>query len=277
MTMTNLRSLTAGVVLVLGLMGGAGAAEPTAEKRAEAEAFAVNNAIATLYHEFGHLFVDQFELPVLGREEDVADTIATLMLLGDESETAIQVSLDTVDGYFMTSKIYGEELSEDVDFSDEHGLDAQRAYQMTCLLVGGDPDNFGDLAAEVGLDAERQEFCVEDYEGAAESWRRLMDGHRRLKPSGGAAIEVIYEDGGKKYEAMVDLLKRERVLERVVKTVADQFILQRPAALRGTLCGEENAYYDEDIGEVWICYEYVQFFYDLIADPENAGMDLAQN
>lgn len=271
------RSLMAVAALAFGVVCADGA-EPTAAKRAEAEAFAVNNAIATLYHEFGHLFVDQFELPVLGREEDVADAIATLMLMAEESEGAIQVSLDTVHGYFMSSDLYGEDQPENVDFGDEHGLDVQRAYQMTCLLVGGNPDSFTDLATEVGFDQERRErLCAEEYESASKSWGQLMDGHRRLKPEGGAAIEVIYEDGGKKYEAMVALLKRERVLERAAKAVADQFMLLRPATLRGTLCGEENAYYDQTIGEVSICYEYVQFFYDLITDPENAGMDTAQN
>jgi len=255
---------------------GANGAELTAEKKAEAEAFAANNAVSALYHEFGHLFVDQFELPVLGSEEDVADAIATLMVMSEKSDAAVQVSLDTVDGYFMSSQIFEEDQSD--DFGDGHGLDVQRAYQMTCLLVGGDPDHFTDLATEAGFDLERQErLCVEEFKSASRSWKQLTDGHRRLKPEGGAEIKVIYDDAGKEYAPIAELLKREQVLEGVAAAINADFVLVRPATLRGTLCDEENAYYDEVIDEVSICYEYVQFFYDLFADPENAGMDSAAN
>ncbi|MFN4169605.1 MAG: DUF4344 domain-containing metallopeptidase, partial [Pannonibacter phragmitetus] len=39
-----------------------------------------SNIISTLYHEFGQALVDVLKLPVLGREEDAADALATLLI-----------------------------------------------------------------------------------------------------------------------------------------------------------------------------------------------------
>src|SRR4051794_18088900 len=44
-------------------------------------AFVAGNALFTLSHELGHAVIATFDLPVLGREEDAADSFATLALL----------------------------------------------------------------------------------------------------------------------------------------------------------------------------------------------------
>ena len=131
---------------------------PSPEKRAEAEQFAVNNTLSALFHEFGHLFIDQFELPILGHEEDAADAISTLLLLKQNTDQAAEVSYDTVDGYFMSSDLYGEVDAGNVDFTDEHALDVQRAYEMACLLVGGNPAEFEGLADDVGLGQQQDQL-----------------------------------------------------------------------------------------------------------------------
>jgi hypothetical protein len=71
---------------------------------------------------------------------------------------------------------------------------------------------------------------------------------------------------------MEKLLRSERVLETVADRVAGSLRLVRPATLRATTCGEENAFYDPEADEITLCYEYVQFYYDLIANPDHAGM-----
>ena len=43
--------------------------------------FVAGNALFTLGHELGHAVISEFNLPVLGREEDAADSFATLALL----------------------------------------------------------------------------------------------------------------------------------------------------------------------------------------------------
>lgn len=240
------------------------------------EGFAVSNAYSALYHEFGHLFVDQFELPILGNEEYVADAIATLLILAETGDAAYDISFDTVYGYLLSSELYGASDIEEVDFTDEHGLDQQRAAQMTCLLVGGDPDSFADLAEQMGMEAERQEGCASVYEQANRGWQKLIADHLRGDRPEGAKLSVVYDEPGEDYAAIAALLKREKVLETVAAVVSHAFVLARPATLKAMVCEEENAYYDADTSEIQLCYEYVQLYHDMIADPDNAGMDVAE-
>ncbi|MFY8102162.1 MAG: DUF4344 domain-containing metallopeptidase, partial [Allorhizobium sp.] len=46
------------------------AEELTEEQVQEGQQFVINNAIFILFHEAGHMLVSEFNLPVLGREED---------------------------------------------------------------------------------------------------------------------------------------------------------------------------------------------------------------
>jgi hypothetical protein len=246
---------------------------PSADKRAEAEQFAVNNTLSALYHEFGHLFIDQFRLPILGHEEDAADAISTLLLLKQNSDQAAEVSYDTVDGYFMSSDLYGEADAGNVDFSGEHALDVQRAYEMACLLVGGNPAEFEGLADDVGLGAERIEACGEEYATAQRGWDSMMAAHLRNDGPEGAAITIVYEPADAMFSEVAALLKGRAVLEQVAATVRRQFVLKAPVTLRATLCDEENAFYNGEAGEITFCYEYARFYYDLIFDPARLGLE----
>ncbi len=236
------------------------------------DSFAISNAYGALYHEFGHLFVDQFQLPLLGNEEYAADAIATLMILKFGGDAAYDISFDTVDGYLRSAEIFGAEKLDEVDFNAEHGMDQQRAAQMTCLLVGGNPADFADLANQMGMDQERQDGCSAEYEQARSGWDQLVRAHLRGDGPEGAAITVSYEDAGK-YAPIAKLLEANKVLETVASVVSAAYRLEKPAALRAAQCGEENAFYDPADGSVTLCYEYVQLYYDMIADPQNAGLD----
>ena len=48
----------------------------SAQKRQERVAFVVGNLLFVLGHELGHAVISEFDLPVLGREEDTADVYA---------------------------------------------------------------------------------------------------------------------------------------------------------------------------------------------------------
>lgn len=289
--MTSKLFLAAAAML---LAGCAGAAESTAELKAQAADFAINNVTTSLYHEFGHLLIDQFEWPVLGREENAADTIMTMLLL-DEGETSSQIAADAVRGYLKASARYGETVPANFDFYGEHELEVQRGLLMTCLLVGSDADTYQPLAQEVGMGENRIEGCRDDARLAERSWSALKeqiaaDGGRRRgrdrdddeddeddededRPSGalGASISVEYDTPDAKYQAIADLMKERRLLETVAENLAARFPLKREATLKATLCGDDDAYYDNNRNEITLCYEYTQFYYDLIANPEHAG------
>ena len=43
--------------------------------------FVIGNTLFALLHEMGHVIIDDMKLPILGREEDAADTYAAIRML----------------------------------------------------------------------------------------------------------------------------------------------------------------------------------------------------
>ena len=91
------RQTIAGAAAALALVAMLATSGGRAQQADRAADFAINNVTTSLYHEFGHLLIDQFEWPVLGREENAADTIMTMLLL-DAGEAADAIAADAVRG-----------------------------------------------------------------------------------------------------------------------------------------------------------------------------------
>ena len=187
----------------------------------------------------------------------------------------------------MASHRYGETLPENHDFKGEHELEVQRGFLMACLLVGADRDTYEALAKEIELGDNRTDACREDARLARRSWDALKDhiagrgepddedddddeGDER-RGAAGQAIRVVYEDPGNTYRQIADLMKERRLLETVAERLSSRFPLSREATMKAELCGDDDAYYSGRRNEITLCYEYTQFYFDLIADPENAG------
>ncbi|WP_371229102.1 DUF4344 domain-containing metallopeptidase [Roseovarius sp. 2305UL8-3] len=144
---------------LLALMPGAALAQDDA-----VEAFVASNLIATLYHELGHVLIDQMGLPVLGQEEDAADVLSVLMIDAFfEEELAVSIAIDTAFGFY-------ESAEDDAPaFWDVHGPDLQRYYTTVCLFYGANPDEREDIAQDMGLPEDRAESCEEEFELAHDS------------------------------------------------------------------------------------------------------------
>ena len=69
-------------------------APPAGNPPAYAEDFVVGNIGFILLHEFGHAIIREFKVPLLGLEEDSADTIAAITLLQlDKAQPRARASL----------------------------------------------------------------------------------------------------------------------------------------------------------------------------------------
>src|SRR5690349_24698059 len=133
------------------------------QQRDQLIGFVIGNTLFTLTHELGHGVIGEFNLPVLGREEDAADAFATLALLYVGSDFAHRVLEDAARG-LLTLAARDMKLGHEPAFYDEHGLDQQRAYQIVCFMVGSDPKAFRAVADQAKLPQERQDSCRGDYE-----------------------------------------------------------------------------------------------------------------
>lgn len=142
------------------------------------DASAINSEYATFYHETGHMSISIYNLPVTGREEDVADQAAAYILLtpGDNGKVDPQ-SVQAVKDFarsFAASAAARTELGAD-DFSDVHSLDQQRVYNLLCWIYGSNPQANADLVTGGQLPEERANGCSEEWAQLNKAWSTLLD------------------------------------------------------------------------------------------------------
>jgi hypothetical protein len=121
-----------------------------------------------LMHEVGHALVHQLDLPITGREEDVADQLAVWTLMGT-GEKGAQAALSG------TLAIQPEtDQFESADFADEHSLGPQRLFNVLCWIYGSDPDKYGGIVADGHLPEDRAVRCPGEWDRMSKAWERLL-------------------------------------------------------------------------------------------------------
>ena len=147
--------------------------ELSPEAKRQLVEFVTGNTLFVVAHELGHGVINEMNLPVLGREEDVADSFAIVTALNMGSWFSDRVLKQVTKGWFLSAKRDKKEGNA-LTFYGEHSLDLQRAYNIVCFMVGSDPEKYKTLAEETELREARQDvrLRVEEYilvvEGAAD-------------------------------------------------------------------------------------------------------------
>lgn len=249
---------------VLALMAGGAQAQDMSgfskQQRSEIIRFAANNSLFVLYHEMAHLLIDQLRLPVLGKEEDAADNVATWTLLNKRTAAADKALADAAEGWLLTGVAYGSGKYEE-DFAAAHSLDKQRAYQIVCLMVGSDDTAFRPIANQYAIARDRQDSCYWDYELIDRSLTGVLEEHR----GNSAKVSVTYHDAGGRLRFAADAFRSSGVFDEVAAEVREKYQLRRPVKFNARRCGEANAYYDPDTIEIIFCYELMKDFMELYA------------
>ena len=227
--------------------------------------FVTGNVLFVMLHEMAHATVTEFDLPVLGREEDAADDFAALRLLKVGSTFSHRVLVEAAKGWFLSDR-RDRQGGEKLVFYDEHSLDAVRAYNIVCLVVGSDPGKFKDLANEAKLPAERQETCPKDYTRVSRSWDTVLKPHWRAPEQPKTKIEVIYSEGKGDLDVYAQGFRSVRLLETVAEHAADQLRWPAPFTLEMQSCGFINATWTGSIRKLTICYELAADFAELYRD-----------
>ncbi|HEY8577462.1 MAG TPA: DUF4344 domain-containing metallopeptidase [Devosia sp.] len=251
------------LVASLSMLASAAAAQDlTKQQRAEQRRFAANNSLFVLYHEMGHLLFHQLELPILGREEDAADNLATWTLLRQGTERAEQVLEDAAEGWLLSGIAY-DSGGDESDYAAAYSLDKQRAYQIVCLMIGMDEQAYRPIANEYRLDRDRRESCYWDYETVDRSLDRLLDQGRVKK--GGTDVVVTYHQVGGRLKVAADAFRDSGVFDEVADELRTRYKLRERVEFNARRCGEPNAFYDPEKLEVIFCYELMQDYMNLYA------------
>ena len=233
-------------------------------QRAEVDRFAANNSLVVLYHEMAHLLIHQLRLPVLGREEDAADNMATWFLLNIKNADADQVLADAARGWILSGIAYGDRLGDE-DFAAPHSLDRQRALQIVCLMVGSDAKAFRRMANQYAIGRDRQDSCKGDYRLVDQSLQTLL-GEKRSDSTPGTIVHVTYHDPGPALKSSASAFRRSGIFDSVAEELRQHYNIAIPVRFNARRCGEANAYYDRDTVEIIFCYELLQEYEMVYAD-----------
>lgn len=148
--------------------------------------FAEDVLFHVVIHEIGHGLVREFDLPILGNEETLADTFATHYIVSRlPADRALRIIKARVDSLmYEASEVPRQEWTVE----GEHNSDARRAYQIVASAIAYDSDAFGSLATIVNMEESRVRSARDYGSEIHRSWRRT------LKP-------LWMTDGGKSGEA----------------------------------------------------------------------------
>jgi hypothetical protein len=239
----------------------------------------LGSTLFTVSHELGHAIISLFELPMLGPEEDAADTFAAIALLTIGSEFTHRAMLDAASTLKRAAEREARTAPEPV-FFQQHRPNQQRAYSIVCLMFGSNPHEFKDLAEWAKLPQEHQETCTYEFEQADDAWNRVLKPHMRGASSAARSllrrllgpksadtsndlIEIRYLDAPTPLASYRELLVRSGILEAVREKVLFPFVLPKKIAMEAKSCGEPNAYWDPGATTLTLCYELLVDFAEL--------------
>jgi len=233
----------------------------TQQQRKDLVEFVIGNMMFALLHELGHAHIQEMGLPVLGKEEDAADSYAVLALLKVGTEVSHNVLVQATKGWFL-SAARDQQEGTPVAFYDEHGMEKQRAYQIVCLMVGSDPDQFADLANQTKMPESRQGTCAGDYSNASWSWELLLKPHLRALDQPKQEITVAYGPVGD-FAVLAQALRTTGLMEMLADYAANRFVWRRPITFDVKSCGQPDLHWELSTQKIVTCYEMAQDFANL--------------
>ena len=241
------------------------------QQRIDRVEFVVGNTLFVLLHEMGHVLITEMKLPVLGREEDAADTFAALTMLKVGTSFSQRVLAAAAKGWFLSDR-RDQQTGAKPLFYDEHNLSQQRAYQIVCFMVGSDPAKFKSLADETNMPEARQTRCKEeDYPKASWSWDTVLEPHRRASGQPETTIDVVYGDAEGDFEIFARSFRAIQMLEAVAQRAAADYAWPAPINMEMQSCGRPDAVWMDKTRTLRICYDLAFDFAQLYRAYVPAG------
>lgn len=209
------------------------------------------NATHTLYHELAHALIDQFNIPILGQEEDAADNFATLELARIFGEAAKPMLADVATSWLMQ---HADIPVAQLDFYDNHDLDAQRAYRMVCMLYGLDTAANRDLASWAALPQDLHDVCEETAFTTLDSWETVLEPTLRQPGDPEPEVALIFAPPTRNNVLKVRL-EDSGLLQDFVADISESFAWPAPITVVARTCNEPNAFWDPETRRIEFCYE----------------------
>ena len=151
--------------------------DPTPAHEAELKNIVDGAVTFTVLHEAGHMMISELNLPVLGHEEDAADSFAVFVLTldnpdvpeGSRAHTAQEAAV-FFDGLYWNGRLHNVQP----DWSDEHGQPEQRSNAISCLTIGIDPQRFSEFALQTNIPKQRLDGCPAEAAKNKANWAKTL-------------------------------------------------------------------------------------------------------
>jgi len=243
----------------------------------ELESYVLGNTYFLAYHEFGHAIISEFNIPVLGREEDAVDRLATWMMTPDNGEEDPEYRIGPLAARFTAAS---KKLPGPIAWWGKHGTYAQRAYQVACLLYGYDPPRYKEIANAAEIPAERRPGCQTEAKQNEKSVTQLLTPHYRSgKPEDAApkdSVTLIYAPT-RNFRAEREMMIKDGVLEELRRLITKEYKFRSGIILSAEDCGEPNAFWKKEERKLLICYDLVREFRKTAETPIQITPAQAQN
>lgn len=207
--------------------------------------FVASNLVAVFYHELGHALIDVLMLPVVGSEEDAADTLSALFMHRFQPDGAADTLVaDTALGFRLYAAL---EDRTGGGFRGPHALDLDRQAALLCLYYGADPSGHAAAAKALGLAEQRRGLCPEEFAQATAAWEAMLADHP--PQDGGRGLRMAVPEGRDAYT---------RLIAAEVAAINAEFGLPVWVDVTVERCGEANAFYDLRARRIVMCIEYAE-------------------
>lgn len=213
--------------------------------------FALNVSRHVLLHEFGHALIREFGIPVLGNEEDMADTFANVVITQAMRDDAVAILKDRARSWLYEG---AQVKPDDYDLEGEHELDTRRAFRTICLLYGADPAEFSDVIEWIGLSAHDANDCSEIAPDVIEGWERVLAPYTLAEGKLSDNIAVLYGEA-----SHTRAVRHSALLEEIAQ-LARRYDWPHPVVLQFGSCGREGASWSRTKRKILLCDEYFDRF-----------------
>jgi Putative metallopeptidase len=139
-----------------------------------------------LLHETGHMVFHEFDVDVLGHEEDAADGFAAYMLTGAPSadQNGGKAALADAAAFW---RMVGQDGPSVRDWTDEHGQPEQRATWIACALYATDPQGQGEVAKKYGV--TDRAGCLSDVQHEMAEFGKVLDSAQHADTAAGNSFD----------------------------------------------------------------------------------------
>lgn len=259
------------VILLLVFGGGAAEAGALSEKQKDVlrREYILANTEFTVLHEFGHAAFDAFDVPLFGREEEAADTVATILMVVNYG---VEANPKNVDRLLMVSAEWFQEWETQDSkqimqpYWDDHPLSIVRFYNINCLAMGSNEKMLSLSLDTKLLPVERGWFCDEEFARAKRAVEWLGRQHARDHERGIRArpprLSVKYQKpyAPEKLE-VYNILRDSGLLERIVTRLDEAIDWPEKVTVSVEDCGGgAEAFYKSHVHTIYLCEDLlVQF------------------